>query len=276
MRSSVGIAILCLSATAAAKAPIVDSFAPTGGPPGTRVTITGSDLGPDLRVAYDGESLPVVARAADREITVVVPRTATRSAAFVLAGRAGATRSGAYFQLALPAALDSLSPTSGPPGTPITIKGRGFHGDESFRFGDAPAHAHAPAPEPEPARVLERQPWGVRLAAPEHGGALSYTSAGQTVATRFTFDVTASITVASLSPTVGPPGTEVILRGPGLDGAVRVLYGGLPCPLVRRAHDELVVAVPKSAAGEDAFTIEGLGQRVRSADTFRVDAGRRP
>lgn len=264
MRGFVGFAILSLSATAAAKAPVVDSFSPTGGPPGTRVTISGSGLGADLRVAYDGEPLPVVARAGDGAITVVVPRTAIRSAAFVLASRAGATRSGAYFQLELPAAVDSLSPTSGPPGTPITIKGHGFHGDESFRIGDAPA----------PARVLERQPWGVRLAAPERGGALGYTSAGQTVATRLTFEVTAPLTVTSMSPAVGPPGTEVILRGPGLDGAVRVLYGGLPCPLVRRAHDELVVAVPKGAAGEDAFTVEGLGQRVRSADTFRVGAGR--
>ena len=76
-----------------------------------------------------------------------------------------------------------------------------------------------------------------------------------------------------MSPTVGPPGTEVILRGPGLDSAARVLYGGRPCPLVRRTRDELIVAVPKSAAGEDAFTVETLGQSARS-EIFRVVTGR--
>ena len=258
------LAILLLSSTATAAAPpqpIVDSFTPTGGPPGTRVTIAGSGLGADLRVAYDGQALPVIARAGDREVTIVIPRTAIRSAAFVLQSRAGETRSGAYFQLELPAAAESLSPTSGPPGTPVAIKGRGFHGDETFRFGDTPA------------RVLERQPWGVRLAAPERGGALGYTSAGQSVTTRFIFEVVAPLAVASMSPTVGPPGAEVILRGPGLDGALRVGYGGLPCPILRRARDEIVVAVPKNAAGEDAFTVETLEQRVRS-ETFRVDARR--
>src|SRR5215468_10881015 len=72
-QGSPGIAILFLSATAAAQAPVVDTFTPTGGPPGTRVTIAGSGLGADLRVAYDGQPLPVVARAADREVTVEVP-----------------------------------------------------------------------------------------------------------------------------------------------------------------------------------------------------------
>ena|SRR5262249_40382645 len=97
---------------------------------------------------------------------------------------------------------------------------------------------------------------------------------GSVVTTRLSFDVVALRVISSVSPSAGAPGTQVTLRGTGLDGAVRALYGGLPCLLVRRAHDELVVAVPKNAKGEDAFTIESLGQSVRSADTFRVDPQR--
>lgn len=244
------------------RAPVVTRFAPPGGPPGTRVTLTGVDLGNDVQVAYGRRPLPILGRPAPDALTIVVPPDATERAPFIVTTRAGQTRSGAWFALELPATVASMTPTSGPPGTAITLRGTGFHGDERVRAGA------------DDLQILERQSWGVVVEAPHGpGGALTMISAGQTLALPFRLDVTAALAVESIAPAEGPAGTRVTLRGPGLGAAERVSYGGLPCPIQQRGPTELVVAIPSAAAGADVFVIESLGQRARSADAYRVTSG---
>jgi hypothetical protein len=243
------------------RGPVVRGFAPPGGPPGTQVTLSGDGFGPEVRVAYGDQALPIVGRQGDDALVVVVPRGAQRSAPFVVATRAGETTSGAWFQLELAGTIDSITPTSGPPGTSIDVRGDGFRGDETFYLGDRPA------------RLLARQPWGVVLEAPAgRGGPLSFDSGGRRVATPFRFDVVAGLAVVSFAPPAGPPGSRVVLRGPGLGEAGQVVYGGLPCAIVRRGRDEVTVEVPPRAAGQDVFWVEAYGQRARSAEAFRVEA----
>jgi len=241
------------------RGPILSGFTPPGGPPGTQVTLSGDGLGWNARVSYGDQEVPILGRQRDDVLIVEVPRNATRSAPFVVTTRRGETRSGAWFKLELPPTVDSITPTSGPPGTAIAVRGASFRGDERFALGG------------EPVRVIERQPWGFVLEAPRgRGGPLGFESGGRRFPTPFRFDVVASLAIASFGPTEGPPGTRVELRGPGLGAAAQVIYGGLPCPIVRRGRDEIAVEIPLGAAGQDAFWVEAFGQRARSAESFRV------
>jgi hypothetical protein len=237
-------------------APVIDGFTPAGGPPGTEVTITGQGLGADVRVSYDDQALPIYSRTGDSAIVVRVPRGAARSAPFVLANKLGETRSGAYFQLALPAIIDSISPTSGPPGTEIVAQARNLRGDEVFALAD------------QPLTVVERSPTSVRLTVPP--GAGSGAIRVDASDTPFRFEVTARLAVTSFAPLIGPPGTRVAVRGENLGAAQLVRYGGLPCAIVRRGHDELLVEIPAEAAGADVLTVEAAGQRAASAEPFTV------
>jgi hypothetical protein len=242
--------------------PALRGFTPASGPPGSEVTLDGTALGADARVSYGDQALPIVARRGAEALTVVVPRGATASAPFVVSTRSGTTRSASWFKLELAAVVDSISPTSGPPGTRIAVRGARFGGDEQFFIGA------------EPAPIASREAWGYVVTAPAgRGGAISFTSGGARVVTDLRFDVAAGITVGGFAPREGLPGTRVTVYGHGVGDALQVSYGGLPCPIVRRARDEVVVVVPPSAAGRDAFWVETDAQRARSADTFHVLPG---
>lgn len=240
--------------------PLIGSFTPSSGPPGTQVILVGAGFTPDVRVAFGGQALPIVSRNGEHTLTVVVPRGATQSAPFVVANSRGETRSGAWFELQLAATVESLSPTSGPPLTMIAIRGNGFRGDESFFLG------------PQPLRTVERRPDGYVVQVPQNGvsGPVSYESFGQRVRTPFRFDVLANPVVRWFGPAFGPPGTQVTIRGERLEGTTRVYFGGLSCAIVSRSPTELLVAIPPAAQGGDYLWIEVGGQRVRTQMPFRV------
>lgn len=239
--------------------PILDGFAPTTGPPGTEVTLTGQRLSPDLHVAYGDAPVPILTRTRT-SVTLQVPRNAKADAPFVATDKDGTTRSASWFQLALAPQVESVSPTSGPPGTALMIHGHGLRGDEVFYLAE------------QPLRTLERDARGLRVEVPRApSGPLSFVSSGQRVQTPFRFDVAEPLVVESIHPPMGPPGTQVTLHGPNLGGVVLVSYGTLPCPIVKRTRDELVIEIPPEAAATDHFWLDAYGQRIESHGTFRVD-----
>jgi IPT/TIG domain len=233
----------------------VAEFAPTGGPPGTRVVLSGTAFGADTRVVYDGRSLPILARDGTTRLTVAVPLTAKKAAPFVVRSRGQEVRTGAYFELALPPAIESLSPTAGPPGTRITV--RGLRLTELY-LRDAPLP------------ILDHRD-DVLVAEIPPGAASGPLSVAPGVRTPFSFEVVPPLEIASFVPESGPPGGAVTLAGRfGAQAAVR--YGTLPCRVRSRAAGRLVIVVPAAARARDYFWVEDLGQRVRAAAPFTVTA----
>jgi hypothetical protein len=246
--------------------PVISGFSPPGGPPGTQVTISGSGFTPDVRVAYGGQALLIIGRHGDQGVVVEVPRSAMRSEPFIVSARAGETRSGRHFELALPAVVDRLSPTSGPPGTQVTIRGRGFRGDEVFYLGQAPLD------------VLERRAESVvaRIPGRAHSAELSFDSLGGRYSTPLRFEVLELPIFETFAPAGGPPRTAVSIRGQRLGDVASVFYGGLPAVIIRRSSREIVVEIPAAAQGADYLWLVAPGRAGEVRCDVPRDHPRRP
>lgn len=116
-------------------APSITSLNPTSGPAGTTVTITGTNFGPNLSTNIilfneSGNPAPVASWSAT-SIVIRVPAGATTGdlTVAITVGTSFVTSNGILFTVTpTPPApsISSLSPTSGPVGTPVTITGANF------------------------------------------------------------------------------------------------------------------------------------------------------
>lgn len=127
--------------TAQSAAPTITSFSPTGGPVGTKVTITGTNFTGTTGVAFAGTSAQFTV-VSDTSLTATVPGSAATGTITVTAPGGSATSTTAFtVTTVVPPAptITSFSPTSGPVGTNVTIAGTGFIGTTSVAFGGTSA-----------------------------------------------------------------------------------------------------------------------------------------
>lgn len=120
--------------------PIITGLAPTGGPPGSAVTLTGRHLGLDpvhLRVTLAG--LPaVVTDATATTVTVLIPEAA-QSGPLTVTTPGGTATSTQVVTVLRPPVITGLSPLAGAVGTAVTVAGSHFLGVQAVAFGGVPA-----------------------------------------------------------------------------------------------------------------------------------------
>lgn len=149
--------------------------------------------------------------------------------------------------------IESISPTSGPPGTRVTITGRNFRSNAQVLFNDRPI---------EPA---ERRPERIVVVVPP--GA----QAGRFVVRHGTDEVESEVfriseampapRVTAIDPTSASPGTEVAIRGENFgarpaDNNVRI--GSLPM-IVRSAEPTLLRVIVPDGAQSGPITVRTSG-----------------
>ena len=123
-----------------APAPTLTSLSPTTGPVGASVTIAGTNFGATQgtsTVRFNGTTASPPSWAA-ASIVVPVPAGATTGNVVVTVG--GLASNGLSFTVTVPPALTSLSPTTGPVGTSVTIAGTNFgatQGTSTVQIGRA-------------------------------------------------------------------------------------------------------------------------------------------
>src|SRR5208337_2920147 len=122
-----GVASNGVNFTVTAPAPIITSLSQISGPVGTSVMITGTNFGATQgtsTVTFNGTAGTPTAWSAT-SITVAVPSGATTGNVIVTVG--GVASNGVNFTVTVPApSIASLSQTSGPVGTAVTITGTNF------------------------------------------------------------------------------------------------------------------------------------------------------
>jgi subtilisin-like proprotein convertase family protein len=122
--------------------PTITSFAPTTGPAGTPVVITGTNLTGATGVSFGG--IPAAAFTVNNPttITATVPAGAVSGPITVTTPNGTAT-STTTFQASPPPTITSFTPTTGTVGTSVTITGTELTGATALRFGSTPAATFA-------------------------------------------------------------------------------------------------------------------------------------
>ena len=241
-----------------AQRPDIARVSPEGGPPGTRVRISGSGFGPADRVSYGSTRTPVLGRGTGW-MDVEVPRRASRSESFRVRSRAGVARSPQPFALDLPPVATSFSPRRGAPGTEVTVRGN------NFRDGDWVSLAGKRLPI---VRLASRR-IAVTIPAGSRSGEIAVGRERHPTRPVGRFEVFFPPTLTAFTPSRGEPGTRVTINGTDLAGA-RVFYGRERVPVRSRSGDSsLVVEIPR-AARDARFRVVTRAGSAESSQAFQV------
>jgi TolB protein len=140
---SLGLAGCDLGGSTSSPPPEISSVEPTSAQPGTTVIIRGSNFGSDqseVTVSFAGTSAPIQ-NLSSTAITTEVPEAATDGPVRVTVGEEDVT--GPEFDVTVPApTVSEVQPTSGQPGTAVTITGSNFGtdtGNVTVQFGTVSA-----------------------------------------------------------------------------------------------------------------------------------------
>ncbi len=137
--------------------------------------------------------------------------------------------------------ITGFSPSSGLPGTVVTITGDNFSQVQAVAFNGVQATFTVGSPTSLTATV----PQGAAT------GPISVTTAGGTATSSVNFFVLTAPTIGGISPTSGPTGSTVTITGSGFDpapGGTTVTFGGNSVATVTSATvTELRVTVPATA-----------------------------
>ncbi|MFN8061346.1 MAG: DUF6605 domain-containing protein [Vicinamibacterales bacterium] len=118
-------------------APTVTGFTPTSGASATAITVTGTGFTGATLVRFGSGDQTTFTVVNDTTVTTTVPGGATTGPIQVVTP-AGTATSAASFSVVAPApTIASFTPTSGPPGTPITVVGTNFTGATLVRVATA-------------------------------------------------------------------------------------------------------------------------------------------
>jgi hypothetical protein len=123
--------------------PVVTSFTPTSGPPGTSVTITGQFLSGATSVEFGGVATASFIAIDDSTITATVPAGAVDGVITVTSDGGSDDSSGSFDVTSTPPAnpptISSFSPSTGVVGVTVTITGQYFTGASFVRFNGVAA-----------------------------------------------------------------------------------------------------------------------------------------
>ncbi|MCZ7681904.1 MAG: IPT/TIG domain-containing protein [Sandaracinaceae bacterium] len=255
--------------TEAPPAPVVASFEPASGAPGSEVVIRGENFSPRLTENHVHlGALPVVVRSATpNELTVIVPQGAESGPFRVDVMGSGQATSAEAFQIGTGTTIASFEPVMGPPGTRVTIRGTGFSrraAQNRVYLGEQRARVLRATETELSVELPRRDAVTARLLVDVQRGGRAHSPTE--------FEIRFPPTIASVDPESGAPGTRITLTGEhfGTDvRQVRATMGETELVVRDLAPDRLVVEIPAGAAsGPIEVTVAGLGPaRTRGAVT---------
>lgn len=245
----------------------ISGFSPTSGGPDTEVTIRGAGFSPNPagnEVSIGRTPLQVLAASAT---TLRVRMNASRSGAIrVRVPHNGEARSTTPFVLTRPPNVASFSPTSGAPGTDVTIRGRGFGTNLSLVRVSMGGHALQVRSVTDSAIIAV-----VPANAPSERIQVSVRLQG-TGTSRSRFAVVSDFTVSGLSPASAFVGSTVVIRGQGLAAGATVAFPGVRRPVSGTlSRGGLAVTVPRRAR-TGALTVRLRDGRTATTPVFTVTA----
>ncbi len=248
---------------AASSVPVITSFTPSQGLTGSSVELTGTGFDGTTSVSIGGVSAEWK-RHSNTSMTVKVPDGAM-SGVIGVVNSLGSGGSTSTFNV-IPT-ITAISPTSGSPGTTVTLTGTGFTGAQVVNFGGGPAanfyvnsatqiQAVVPLGSSTGPITVTTNTAGVQLTATSP--AFTYSSGG----------VEAPV-LTSFSPSQAGTGDYVVLTGSGFTGVSSATIGGISSYFTVTSDTAMSIQVP-AAAASGFIQVSGVLGTATSASRFLV------
>ena len=192
------------------------SFTPAGGGTNTLVTISGTGFTGATAVAFGGTAAASFTVVNDTCITATVGSGATGAITVTTPG--GTATSPGTFSYSLLPIITGVTPSSGSPGTTVTINGANFSGVTGVYFSGTPAASFS----------VNVNSIAITATIPSDApsGPITVTDSAGTAASA-TFTVILLPAIAGFTPTSGGTGAVVTLTGTNFTGATAVAFGGV-------------------------------------------------
>lgn len=236
--------------------PMISSFSPTSAGPGITVTITGAGFLGASVVSFGGVPAASFTVISPSQINAVV--AAGGASGNVLVTTGGGTSSLAGFSFFPTPTVTSFTPTSGNPGTGITINGTNFIGATSVTVGGVPVASFT---------VLSSTQIGAVIAGGSTGSVAVSTPGGTASLPGFTFSLPAP-TITSFTPTAGASGATVTITGTNFYSVSGVSFGGTAASsFTVISPTQITATVAAGASGNVSVTTSG-GTATRAGFVF--------
>lgn len=221
--------------------PVITSFSPKRGVPGTVITVTGKNLDYVTEAGYAAaESAASFTSVSPEQIGMVVGDSVGGKPVVWVKNATGYDSLGSFTWVQPPPRIISFSPESGKPGTKIVIKGKYFRGIRGIAIGGVPASSYSVASD----SIINAQ---VSINAYNTKASLIViAAAGRDTAYGFTVNTIPVVT--SISPSAARGGETVVIKGTGLNGVTGVSFGNRPAASFTVVSATQVNAVVDSGA----------------------------
>jgi len=247
----------------ASSVPVITSFTPSQGLTGSFIELTGSGFDGTTTVSVGGATADWK-RHSNTSLTVTVPSGAM-SGVIGVVNPLGSGGSTSNFNV-IPT-VTAISPTSGSPGTTVTLTGTGFTGAQIVNFGTGPAanfyvnsanqlQAVVPLGSSTGPITVTTNTAGVQLTATSP----TFTYSGGGVA---------APVLTSFTPSQARTGDYVVLAGSGFTGVSSVTIGKISAYFTVTSDTAMSVQVP-SAAASGFIQLNGVLGTATSPTRFLV------
>lgn len=240
-------------------APVIDSFSPDVGAPGTQVQIRGINFTNLLQVKFGNGNATVFSAPASSLITAQVPNTATPGKITVQTA-GGIAVSTNDFTVTLRPVITNFSPTFGVAGTSVLIEGINFAGVTGVGFNGRPVSGWG---IPAANRISAAVPVGATT------GLISITNGSGAGYSSNDFVVTRAPIIESFDPQQGNPNTTVVIKGANLSNGPTVLkIGGVNTSFTVTGQNGIQIhtTVPNGARTGPIFMTNAFGSFTTSSN----------
>ena len=249
-------------------APTISSFAPTSGPVGSPVTISGSNLVGATAVRFNVTNASTFSwNPSGTQLTAIVPSGATTGRITVITPAGSATSAQDFTVTGTPAAptIASFVPITGSVGTSVVITGTNLTGATEVRFKNTSATDFTVDSD---TRITAVVPPGAMT------GKITVTTPGGSATSVANFTVTppGSPTITSFSPSSGPAGTTVTIEGTNFTGTTSVRFDGTPAGSFTVVSSSRLTSVVPIGATTGPITVTNANGAGTSATDFTVTA----
>ena len=251
--------------------PAIASFDPPRGVAGAELHVRGTGFGTVVAnvSATIGGVAATVRSVTDADAVLVVPATAATGPIVVTVRDNGSATSRTNFEVQAPFSVTAVEPVTGPPGTPVVVRGVGLSQGARVSFGSAasPTTVFVSATELRATVPANARPGTV---------AVSVRNAdGRTASPPMQFAIVAPPTgvgITAIEPQCTRPGCVVVLRGWGFLTRLpqnRVFFGQMPVRVRAATPTELQLDLPVGP-GTNPFRVDVRGVGVANSAPFTI------